>query len=200
MQLEAEHLDQVIASIGESFHHREQVLRQELDTAKETAGRLLVDAVEVLNDITDRLKEQVRSELFEREVFVTFNHDRDAGRRGYYRYQVIDTAKHLEYFANMRDYHSWARLVIDTEQGRSEILLSFHGVNREYRGLIGASACFFRHQNGDVAEAQITELQPVCDEMFQINYSEDAESILRRFKPWLNHALLRGLDQFRRSE
>ena len=200
VRLEAEHLDQVLQSIGESFHKREQVLRKELDTAKETAKKLLEHSVDALNDIQGQLEEQVRSDYFKREVFTTFNHDSDAERRGYYRYQVIDTAKQLDYFANMRDYHSWARLVIDTEQGRSEILLSFHGVNREYRGLIGASACFFRRQNGDVAEPQITELQPVCDEMFQINYSEDPKSVLRRFRPWLNQSVLSGLDQFRRSE
>ena len=200
VRLEAEHLDQVIESIGETFNLREQAARADLDTAKETAEALLDGAVEMLEDIKDRLEEQVRSEFFERSVFTDFNRDRDAKRRGYYRHQVIDTARNLEYFANMRDYHSWARLVIETEQGRSEILLSLHGVNREYRGLIGASVCFFRRQNGDVVEPQVVDLQPACEDMFQVNYSEPAESVLRRFNPWLSHSLLRGLDQFRRSE
>ncbi len=200
VRLEAEHLDQVLESIGETFSLREQALQSELDVAKETAEALLDGAVEMLEGIRGRLEEQIRSEFFERSVFTDFNRDRDAKRRGYYRYQVNDTARHFEYFANMRDYHSWARLVIETEQGRSEILLSLHGVNREYRGLIGASVCFFRRQNGDVVEPQITDLQPACEEMFQINYFEPAESVLRRFSPWLSHSLLRGLDQFRRSE
>ncbi len=197
---EADHLDQVLQSIGETFNLRERALQEELDTAKETATTLLDRAVETLEGIRVRLEEQLRSDFFDRLVFVDSSYDRDAKRRGYYRYQVIETARDLEYFANMRDYHSWARLAIETEQGRSEILLSFHGVNRDYRGLIGASVCFFRRQNGDVAEPQIIGLQPVCEEMFQVNYSEPAESVLRRFDPWLSHSLLRGLDQFRRSE
>ena len=200
VRLEAEHLDQVLESIGETFNQRELALQRELDAAKETAEALLDGAVEMLEGIGARLAEQVRSEFFERRVFTDFNRDRDAGRRGYYRHQVIDTARRLEYFANTRDYHSWARLVIETEQGRSEILLSLHGVNREYRGLIGASVCFFRRQNGDVVEPQIIDLQPACEDMFQVNYSEPAESVIRRFNPWLSHSLLRGLDQFRRSE
>ncbi len=197
---EAEHLDQVIESIGESLDRREQAQQENLDIAKETAETLLSHAVKTLEDIRVRLEAQVRSEQFERSVSTDFSHDRDVQRRGYYRYQVVETARHFEYFANARAYHSWARLVIETEQGRSEILLSFHGVNREYRGLLGASVCFFRRQNGDVSEPQILELQPACDEMFQINYSEAAESVLRRFEPWLRHSLLKGLDQFRLSE
>ena len=139
----------------------------------------------VLRDVGLQLQTQIKSAFFEREVFTESCSNDDLKRRSYYRYQVVDTAQRLDYFANMREHHSWVRLVIDTEQGKSEILLSFHGVNRDYRGLMAASMCFFRRQNGDVIEPQVIELQPVCDDLFQINYLESTESVLQRFRPWL---------------
>ena len=81
-------------------------------------------------------------------MFVNNGHD-DTDQRGWYRYQVVDTAKRLDYFANIRDFHSWVRIAFDTTAGRSEILLSFHTVGREYRGVIGASMCFYRRQQAD---------------------------------------------------
>lgn len=200
VRLEAERLDRVIQSIGETFSQRDQAMQEELDSAKETTVVLWEHARSVLRDVGRQLQTQIRSVFVEREAFTDSCTNDDLKRRSYYRYQVVDTARRLDYFANMREYHSWVRLVVDTEQGRSEILLSFHGINRDYRGLMAASMCFFRRQNGDVIEPQVIELQPVCDDLFQINYLESTESVLQRFRPWLNDSLMRALDQFRRGE
>ena len=200
VRLEAERLDRVIQSIGETFGQRDRAMQEELDSAKETTVALWEHARSVLDDVGRQLQTQISSAFFNREAFTDSCTNDDLKRRSYYRYQVVDTARRLDYFANMREYHSWMRLVVDTEQGRSEILLSFHGINRDYRGLMAASMCFFRRQNGDVIEPQVIELQPVCEDLFQINYLESAESVLQRFRPWLNDSLMRALDQFRRGE
>lgn len=200
VRLEAERLDRVIQSIGETFSQRDRARQEELDLAKVTAVALWEHACLVLDDVCRQLQTQLESAFFERDAFTDSCTNDDLKRRSYYRYQVVDTAKRFDYFANMMEYHSWVRLVMNTEQGKSEILLSFHGINRDYRGLMAASMCFFRRQNGDVIEPQVIELQPVCDDLFQINYFESTESVLQRFRPWLNDSLMRALDQFRRGE
>ena len=119
----------------------------------------------------------------------------------------------LDYFANLRVHHEWVRLGLDTENGRSEILTSFHGIGREFRGLIGVSMCFYRRHRetpdeyddedgyGHQRQAMhVAELQPVCNEVFQINYAERSESVQRRFTPWMERALVLALDQWRRGE
>ena len=197
---DAEHLDQMLESIGESFKRRDRAFLEELDTAKDVVATLLQDARSYFDMVKDRLRGQLSSEVFNRNVFSDWGGDDDTKRRYYYRHQVVGTAKHLGYYANMREYHAWVRLVIDTEQGRSETLLSFHGINRDYRGLIAASMCFFRRQNDDACEPHIIELQPVADDLFQINYSEDADAVSQRFQPWLKESMVNALDQFRRGE
>jgi hypothetical protein len=39
----------------------------------------------------------------------------------------------------------------------------------------------------------------MVDEVFQINDNDDPASVERRFKPWLETALIRGLDAWRRN-
>lgn len=92
------------------------------------------------------------------------------------------------------------RLVLVTEAGRSEIFLSFHAIGRQFRGVIGATMCFFRKPESEDGSGQITELQPVCQEVFQLNYKEEKATVVKRFEPWLEFALLFGLNQWRRGE
>jgi hypothetical protein len=62
--------------------------------------------------------------------------------------------------------------------------------------------CFYRRQaSGDEECArQVVELQTVTDDLFQVNYKEDFDAAERRFLPWLERALVKGLDQWRRGE
>ena len=45
-------------------------------------------------------------------VFASSASSEDQRRSQFYRYQIIDTAKKLDYYANLRDYSSWVRLTI----------------------------------------------------------------------------------------
>ena len=197
---DAEDLDQMLESIGESFKRRDRAFPEESDTAEETVATLLQDARGYFDVAASRLSRQITSDVFERSVFSDWGGDDDTKLRSYYRHQVIDTAKRLGYYANMREYHAWVRLIIETEQGRSETLLSFHGINRDYRGLIAASMCFFRRQSDEANEPHVIELQPVAEDLFQVNYYEDADSVRQRFQLWLEDSMVNALDQFSRGE
>ncbi len=135
-----------------------------------------------------------------RRAWADFGENTDNDRRGWNRYQIVHTANEFDYFANTRDHHEWVRLAIITENGRSEILTSFHAIGTEYRGLVGVSMCFYRRQQADDFEQQIIELQPVSEDLFQINYQESADSVEDRFMKWLERSLVLGLDQWRRGE
>ena len=201
VEREEDRLEQMIDAIGEAFDGRDRYLRRETTHAKEIAERLRVLAEAKFEEVRSGLEKRIDVTVADREIFVTTGHD-DTEQRGWYRYQVVDTAQRLGYFANMRDYHEWVRIAFVTESGRSEILLSFHAVGHNYRGIVGASMCFYRRQraDGESIEQQVIELQGVSDDLFQVNYKEDIEAAERRFSPWLEKALVMGLDQWRRSE
>ena len=198
----AERTDQLIAAIGEQFRERRAPTRVDMEQAKQTARTLAQTARSRFDTLRNEIGTAIGADGGARRVFVDDGTDDDADRRSWHRYQVIETARHpsLDYYVNLREFHSWVRLGLVTEAGRSEVLLSLHGVNWEYRGLVGVSMCLYRRQKGDDIEHHIIELEPVCGELFQFNYKEASASVEQRFDHWLEESLLRGLDQWRRGE
>lgn len=122
---------------------------------------------------------------------------RDGERSHYCRYQVIETAKDLGYFANLNSLHSWLRLKLVTA-GLAEILLSFHGVGRDFRGVVAVSACFWRREETEDGR-EVTGLQTLAGEPFLLNYRDHVEDLEPRFLEWLERALVAGLETWRRG-
>ena len=208
---ESLHLEQMLDVIGDMFGTEPATTLSDLHRAVETAETIWFQC----RERCDELKEQLEARLGVsngRRIWCDYGTDEDARRRTWNRYQVVETARKLDYFANTRVHHEWVRLGIQTENGRSEILTSFHGIGTEYRGLVGVSVCFYRRQQPEDTEddsdgttpvsiqQQIIELQPVTDEVFQINYEEPLKSVEHRFHGWLERAFVLALDQWRRGE
>ncbi len=200
VQREAERVDQMIDAIGDMFGKRDEAIKSEFDRAKETAVAAWQYAIGRFDEVADEIEKRMAGSPVDRRAFADSGANDDPERRIWNRFQVVDTASEIDYFANMRDFHAWTRLGFVTENGRSELLLSFHAVGSEFRGVVGATMSFYRRQEADDIEHQIIELQPVCEDLFQINYKEDPNSVMRRFRPWLEDALVEGLDQWRRGE
>lgn len=200
VQREAVRVDQMIDAIGTMFGERDRQVRLEWDQAKRTAHGLWETTVARLDEVKQALDGRIVSPGSGRRTWIDYGDDADEKRRLWHRYQVVSTASGINYYANVREFHEWTRLGFETENGRSEMLVSFHAIGQDYRGLVGASVCFYRRQEADDIEHQIIELQPISDDLFQVNYKEDPASVVRRFRPWLEDNIVRGLDQWRRGE
>ena len=121
------------------------------------------------------------------------------GEKGYhYRFQIIEVANTLGYLADLRTHRAWVSLVLQTDS-RAEILVSFHGIGPQFRGVIAVSAVYFRKDQTDAAGQEITDLTPLSEEIFQLNYKDDANALTDRFESWLDAALARGLEAWRRG-
>ena len=198
---EAHRLDQMVEAIADQFSARRMDLRAELEQVKGTADHLHGLAHDWLNDLKGSLSKAIEADSNGRQVFVDEGRSTDHSRRNWNRYQVVETARCFDYYANFRDHQSWVRLCFNTESGRSEILLSFHAVGSDFRGVMAALMCFYRGpQSGDEAGQLVTGHLPVGHGPFQFNHREPAESAERRFRAWLEEALLEGLDHWRRGE
>lgn len=182
-------VDSRIKSIGERFAKRRDSLEQEWNAALRSADALQNLAMVRLNRIRELLEEQLSASEF--TVFVDDATD-NSNRSHYFRSQIVATAKELKYFANTRAYRSWVRIVIkDGNQG--EMLIAFHGIGHEFRGVLACSATWFRRVPVSDNEVETEGETPICKEVFQINYKENIKEAKARFKNWLEAAIERGL-------
>ncbi len=195
--LQRQQVDQIISSARDTLSKRREVLRNEWKRANETANTLQNAAETRFDEVASKLREELSRISSGYEFFL--DNEKDGGQRShYFRYQINETAKNLGYFANTHIYHAWTRLVLRTKT-QAEILLSFHGMGHEYRGLLAASMCFFRREEVDEDKREVTPPSTISEEVFQINYRESPESTKSRFQRWLEHGLVKGLEIWRKG-
>ncbi|MGH8908323.1 MAG: Fic family protein [Egibacteraceae bacterium] len=192
---ETERLEQVIRSIREEFVAKEQPPAQE--EVKRIADLVLQDARIRMQHVAGRLTEELQA-VFPSDEFFADCADFVNTRRDWHRWQVVEVARTIGYYANMRDYAAWCRLVLKSGS-QGEILLSFHSVGRDFRGIIAASLAFYRREEMEPGSRQVTNLTPVIDEIFQMNYRDDERSVRERFGAWLEAGLVRALQMWRRG-
>jgi Fic family protein len=189
-------VEQSIAAAREQLVARKSHRTEELEKAKQLASRLHAFAGQRLQQVAERLNTElhsVSSHYFSRVESAT----NQGEKRHWFHHQVIDSAKSLHYFANPGSYHDWTRLTISTGEDQTEILVSFHGLGQEDRGVIAAAVCVFRRLPSEGGERQATEATPVGATPFQVNYLDDAGEAEQRFTTWLNISLTQALDIWR---
>lgn len=187
----------VIDSAVERLRMRDEALRLEWQQVKDIAKRLQNLTRERFQGIADQVEEKMSHVSRAHDTRVDSESD-EGSRRHYFRRQVIETAKRLDYYADLGTYHSWARLILRTDS-QMELLLSFHGIGHEFRGILACSACFFRREVTEEHEREIADITPICKELFQINYKETYQQVQMRFEEWLNQATVIGLDLWRNA-
>ena len=183
-------VDVRIKAIGERMARRSQALAAEHREAIDSAKKLHALARVRFDAVCASLQEVVTPHA--KSKFYAEDEDDQGGRSHYHLRQIVSTAKELNYFANTQQYRSWVRFVaLDSDQ--SNILLSFHGIGHEVRGVIVCSATWFRRVKTDEGENETEGERPLCDQVFQINYKEDYQDVEARFELWLEDVIEKGL-------
>jgi Fic family protein len=122
----------------------------------------------------------------------------------WYRFQVVQTARKLEYFAASRTYRAWVGIRIQEER-ITNIVLSFHCVGTEFVGLMAVSAFEeYRElrssdEKDDVETGAVDGPHVVCRQPFEFSYLDAPDAVKRRFTDWLTEAITLALDQWRRQ-
>ena len=150
-----------------------------------------------LQEVTDEIKLSVQNFVDNAEIFKIATHVGEP-HSYYHRYQVVETAKQLGYFANLRNYQAWIQLVINVETSTT-LLLSFHVLGHEYRALLLCTACAYHREDSEEGERNISDIQSLTDSPFQFSYADDQENLIGRFKQWLENVILAGLDYWNDS-
>ncbi len=179
-----------IQAIGQRLAQRRDALVQEWRAAMANAEHLHTLAKERMNEVCSSLEDA----LSDHHDF-TFSVD-DEGNRGershYFQRQIVSTAKQLGYYANTRDYRSWVRLIA-RGGGQGNILITFHCIGHEFRGVLVCSGTWFQRVPTDDGGSESEGETALCDEVFQINYKEDIADTELRFRDWIESAVERGL-------
>lgn len=123
----------------------------------------------------------------------------------WYRGEIIKAAQALGYVVNFETFRAWSRLKLEDIDGgfRDEIILSIHGIGPEYRGALGAAVLLKRRLDSE-SEFESREgeseslVQPLVDEVFTIS-SYGGATLASRFDSWLETALMKGLETWRRA-
>jgi len=122
---------------------------------------------------------------------------RDTVEAGYYRLQIVKATNQLEYDPNFNSFKSWCLLGIKMES-LSEILISFHGLGREFTGVLAIVALFYTKHFTFGGTTIIGDVVPLSDDPFILTYDEPERDVIDRFRPWLEERLILGLDRWRK--
>ncbi len=187
-------VDLRIRGIGRKLAHRRKELAREWNDAVASARKLLELADERILEVRAELEEELSASP-EFEFFV-HSEDDQGDRSHWFRRQVISTAKELDYFANMDQHRAWVRLGINEAAKKgtpANVLISFHSIGHDFRGVLACSATWFERLQGDDDRLESTGEQRLCADVFRINYKEQVSDIEPRFRKWLDEAIERGL-------
>lgn len=196
---EARRAQVVIASIADKLKQNLSASIQErCQQVENYAGELFNLASGRFQDISEDVKLSLQGLVSNSQIFVVQSPPDDS-KSHYHRYQIVETAKQLDYFANIRPYHRWIQLVIALESSTTIILLSFHVLGHEYRGLLVCSACAYHKDDTEEGESNINDIQALTDSLFQFSYADSGDRIVDRFKQWLEDIVVTGLEYWNKS-
>lgn len=189
--------EQIIDSVLNVLQQRSIQRKQEQSKVFDIAVQLREIAAQRLEVLSDKLNIGIRELSFNGSA--SMKEAADGSDNSYWYYdQIVETAKKLEYYANLEVYKSWIRLTIVTQE-QFEVVISFHGIGYSFQGILGISAFTLMRVPNEEGIKQVLNLKQATQELFQFNYAEAFESIEQRFKEWLEYVLAIGLAEWQRS-
>ncbi len=174
--------DEAIAAVRDRLIQRGRLPLGEWLTAKATANELVSVANQRFVQIAQRLGKEIASGRG--FGFGVSSGGYDASDRA--RAQAVVQAGHI---ADFQEYNAAVQLFLTTDR-RDLLALSFHALGPRYRGIIGV-----------IAYLSIQGAEPIIIEgpSFQINYEEEVSKARDRFSTWLEHVIVEGLKEWRRT-
>jgi len=121
-----------------------------------------------------------------------------SSHRHYFQKQIVDIAKHFDYYANFEQHRSWVRMTLVTEQ-EFDYVVSFHGYGPGDTGILAASAFTYVKAPSEDGKTESVGLHPASADLFQFNYAEAYESTEKRFSEWIESSTAIALAEWKRS-
>ena len=194
--------DQIVESALEVLRGRFRKEKQTLSVVYDLADTLFSTAEARLLDLAAQLDRELRTltpPLRNRGYGARSNSaNNDSEKRHYFYKQIVDVAKHFDYFANIEPYRAWVRLTLTTDQ-EFDYVVSFHGYGPGDTGILAASAFTYIKAPREDGGTEPVLLHPAETALFQFNYAESIETTQQRFAQWLEESITIALAEWNRS-
>lgn len=198
---QSKYADQIINSALELLKLRFTKEKQKVFVVYEHADKLFATVESKFKEIVATLDGQLRSltppnrQKYQARTNAASN---TAAHRHYFQKQIVDTAKHFDYFANFDQHRSWVRITLATDQ-EFDYVVAFHGYGPGDSGILAASAFTYVKAPREDGGTEAVSLHPAATDLFQFNYIEPYESTQKRFAEWLESSLAIALAEWKRS-
>lgn len=200
---QAKHSKQIISNAIALLNKKSKAEKDQLKEIFTVAGKLQILAEEKLGNIQKILDPDLRK--IDTVGNETYNASIKAARDGnieshFFRRQIVEVAKLHGYYANADSYKSWTRLIVYTGK-IFEIVFSIHGYGHGDNGVMVASGFTFEKIPSDETNSgtESTNTKSCNQDIFQFNYLESEESIVKRFDDWLEESITFALAEWQRT-
>lgn len=116
----------------------------------------------------------------------------------WYRVQIVETARALDYYANLGAPRFWVRLHM--RRVRADLVFSFHGFGYEQRGIMACSAFTTVALSRQADDGPSWHSEPACDRPFTFSHGSTAQQLEDTFTVWVDHGVQVALETFRRYQ
>ncbi len=185
----------IISSAIEKIRGRKVLEHKNLEKVFTYGEKIKKRIVDEFESIRDRLNKELKNLDAHYAAHVDESNE---SNDFWFRVQIIDTAKALDYYADTRTYKEWVRLKL-IEDRRSEIVFSIHSLGTEFIGILAVSSFIFFKDSSEESGNMPSGPHPICKEVFQFSYNEEYEDIEERFSPWIDETIIAGLAEWRRQ-
>ncbi len=193
--LKDEPANRIISSAIVKIRGRKILEHKKLEKVFDHGEKLKESIVDKLETIKDFLNEELKNLDAHYAAHVDESNE---SNDFWFRFQIINTAKALDYYSDTRTYKEWVRLKLIEDQ-RSEIVFSIHSLGTEFIGILAISAFIFLKDRSEESENMFSETHTICKDVFQFSYNEEYEDIEERFSPWIDETIIAGLEEWRRQ-
>ncbi len=179
----AETVDEALSVTRELLIRLGRITPSEYLKAKTTAGLIINETIPALNYALSRLRADI-AEANPQYRFETGTFGSPSPS------DLHELATRFKYDPNAVNYSQSVMLSLKVHDDVSRIVVSFHGVGSQFKGLIAVVAYFKSGERPAV---------PLSDDLFRISYQEAESTVAARFKVWLDACLIRGLAEWRKA-
>jgi Fic family protein len=119
-------------------------------------------------------------------------------QKHWFRHQIVEIARRLEYFADLQTLGEWFRLQIRNGE-HTDIVFSVHSVGTEFLGIVGVSAFLQVKTPSEESILAAHAPVPLCRDLFQMTYLDTWETLTPQLDEWLEETLSVALDQWQKG-
>jgi Fic family protein len=198
---QSKYAEQIISSALELLRNRFSKEQQKVSVVYDHATKLFGQVEGTFKTLSTSLDTQLRALTPPKKTKYharSNSADNTSNQRHYFQKQIVDIAKHFDYFANFERYRTWVRLTLTTDQD-FDYVVSFHGYGPGEAGILAASAFTYVKAPREDGGTEPVALHPAATDLFQFNYAETFETTEKRFAEWLENSTAIALAEWKRS-